>query len=72
MKKSIYKNNNNAIFLGTPRLRTKKIIMINVIESFSADYEQINTGNSSLIKYRNKFFNAKIVLLHLPCLTKPS
>ena len=41
-------------------------------KAFSASSEQINTGDSLLLKYVNTAFNAKIVLLHPPCYTKSS
>ena len=41
-------------------------------KAFSAYKEQVNTGDSLLVKYFNTVFNVKITLLHSPCLTKPS
>ena len=41
-------------------------------KAFSASNEQINTGDSLLLKYVNTVLNAKIALLHPSCLTKPS
>ena len=46
--------------------------MINALKAFSASNEQINTGDSFLLKYVNTVFNAKVALLHPPCFIKPS